>query len=265
MKELLNRMAVPCRDDGRKFTDDARLKAIACELVGTQWRVWRSDSLCRIYAREGFDPMKPTLVFSSHVDMVAQRCYADCQGDVWRGSFDNLITNAALVWDMREDLFGPQVLVAFTGDEEEDSHGADQVARILKGHGIPVQFIIATDVTEEGWNEEKSFTIENILPDEGQDVADALCWMLPLVLDLDPAPKVIVEGEADEAWEYDEFDFPCCSVCLPCHGEMHSERGVVVRAESVAKFAVVLDRLGKLVVGSSKKIGGCSSRIYVTS
>ena len=195
MKELLNRMAVPCRDDGRKFTDDARLKAIACELVGTQWRVWRSDSLCRIYAREGFDPMKPTLGFSSHVDMVAQRCYADCQGDVWRGSFDNLITNAALVWDMREDLFGPQVLVAFTGDEEEDSHGADQVARILKGHGIPVQFIIATDVTEEGWDEGKSFTIENILPDEGQDVADALCWMLPLVLDLDPAPKVIVEGE----------------------------------------------------------------------
>lgn len=244
MKELLKRMAVPCRDDGRKFTDDARLKAIACELVGTQWRVWRLDSLCRIYAREGFDPMKPTLVFSSHVDMVAQRCYADCQGDVWRGSFDNLITNAALVWDMREDLFGPQVLVAFTGDEEEDSHGADQVARILKGHGTPVQFIIVTDVTEEGWNEGKSFTIENILPDEGQDVADALCWMMPLVVDLDQHPKVIVEGEADEAWEYDEFDFPCCSVCLPCCGDMHSEQGVAVRAESVIRYAEALWRLG---------------------
>lgn len=71
-------------------------------------------------------------MFSSHVDMAAQRCYADCQGDVWRGSFDNLITNAALVWDVRENRFGSQVLVAFTGDEEEDSHGADQVARIVK-------------------------------------------------------------------------------------------------------------------------------------
>lgn len=245
MKDLINRIAVPCRDDGERFTDDSRLRAIADELAGKKWRVWQTDTLCRIYAREGFDPAKPSLVFSSHADMVAQCCYADCNGDVWRGSFDNLITNAALVWNMREDRFGPQVLVAFTGDEEKDSRGADQVVRILNGNGVPIQFVIATDVTEEGWDEGKSFTIENLLCGEKQNVAETLCQMLPLVAGLDSQPKVIVEGDVDEAWEYNEFDLPCCSVCLPCRGDMHSEQGVAVRAEAVLRYVVALGLLGK--------------------
>lgn len=244
MKELVERVALPCRDDGVRFTDESRLNAIASELRGTGWQLWKSDTLCRVYASEGFDPAKPTLVFSSHVDMVARRCYADCREEVWQGSFDNLITNAALVWDMKNGRLGPQVLVAFTGDEEENSGGADQVAHILSCNNVDVRFVVVTDVTEEGWGAGKHFTVENVFPDEVQDVADALSWILPAVADLDRHPTVIVEGDADEAWDYDEFDLPCCSVCLPCYGDMHSEQGVEVRPESVALYAEVLARLG---------------------
>ncbi len=53
---------------------------------------------------------------------------------------------------------------------------------------------------------------------------------------------VVVEGEPDEAEQYGEHDLKCCSVCLPCHGDMHSEEGVEVRPISVVIYTEVLRR-----------------------
>ena len=242
VKTVLGKIALPCRDDGVKFTDTRRLDAIAA-CVGEKWRLLVDGNLCRIYAQDDFDPQMPVVVVSSHVDMVASRCYADCGDELWKGSFDNLITNAAVVACMEQSLFSTNVLVAFTGDEEEDSRGADEVVRSLrKKKGIRIGFVIATDVTDAGWNEGKHFTIENIFPEGGQPVADLLSRWLPLVSDMDIRPKVVVEGECDEAWQYDEHDLKCCSVCLPCHGDMHSEEGVEVRPISVVIYTEVLRR-----------------------
>ncbi len=241
IQETLEKIALPCRDDGVKFTDARRLGAIA-DRVGERWRLFIDGALCKVYARDDFDPRAPVVVISSHVDMVASRCYADCGGETWRGSFDNLITNAVVAECMAQGLFGPGVLVAFTGDEEVDSKGADEVVRSLGRRGVRIGFAIATDVTEVGWGKGKHFTIENIFPDDGQSVANLLSRWLPLVSDLDGRPKVVVEGECDEAWQYDEHDLKCCSVCLPCQGDMHSEEGVAVRRFSVAVYAEALRR-----------------------
>lgn len=241
VKTTLCKMALPCRDDGMKFTDTRRLDAIA-ECIGEKWRLLVDGNLCRIYARDDFDPKVSAVVVSSHVDMVATRCYVECDDELWRGSFDNLITNAAVVSCMEQDLFDSNVVVAFTGDEEEDSRGADEVVSVLCQKGIKIGFVIATDVTDVGWDEGKHFTIENIFPDDGQPVADLLSRLLPCVSCIDSHPKVVVEGECDEAWQYDEHDLKCCSVCLPCHGDMHSEEGVIVRSASVAIYADALQR-----------------------
>ena len=240
VKKILGKIALPCRDDGVKFTDTRRLDAIAA-CVGEKWRLLVDGNLCRIYAQDDFDPQVPAVVVSSHVDMVASRCYADCGDELWKGSFDNLITNAAVVACMEQSFFSPNVLVAFTGDEEEDSRGADEVVQSLREQGVKIGFAIATDVTDVGWDEGKHFTIENIFPDDGP-VADLLSKWLPLVSDVDIHPKVVVEGECDEAWQYDEHDLECCSVCLPCHGDMHSEEGVDVRPISVVGYTEVLRR-----------------------
>ena len=241
VKTILGKIALPCKDDGTKFTDTRRLDAIA-ECVGEKWRLLEDGNLCRIYARDDFDPKAPAVVVSSHVDMVASRCYAECGEDLWRGSFDNLITNAAVVSCMEQGLFGSNVLVAFTGDEEEDSKGADEVVQSLRRRGVKIGFVIVTDVTEVGWDEGKHFTIENIFPDDGQPEADLLSRWLPCVSYIDCHPKVVVEGECDEAWQYDEHDLKCCSLCLPCRGDMHSEEGVAVRRVSVAVYAEILRR-----------------------
>jgi len=245
VKTVLRKIALPCRDDGVKFTDTRRLDAIAA-CVGEKWRLWVDGNLCRIYAQDDFDPQVPAVVVSSHVDMVASRCYADCGDELWKGSFDNLITNAAVVACMGQSLFRPNVLVAFTGNEEEDSRGADEVVHSLRKKGVRIGFALATDVTDVGWNEGKHFTIENMFPDDGQSVADLLSRWLPFASDMDMRPKVVVEGECDEAWQYDEHDLKCCSVCLPCRGDMHSEEGVEVRPISVVIYTEALRRFANL-------------------
>lgn len=242
VKTILNRIALPCRDNGRGFTDTRRLDAIA-ECLDGRWHLLVKGRLSRIYTHPDFDSSKPAVIISSHVDMVANRCYANCDGELWQGSFDNLITNAAIVSKMMQMGFAPNVLVAFTGDEEEDSRGADEVVASLRLKGIKIGFVVVTDVTEVGWEAGKHFTIENIFPDDGQSVATLLSKWLPQIADIDKRPEIVVEAECDEAWQYDEHDLRCCSVCLPCYGEMHSEEGVVVRGKSVEVYADVLHHL----------------------
>ena len=131
--------------------------------------------------------------------------------------------------------------MAFTGDEECDSGGADEVAEFLDRNGIKPKIVVVTDVTDEGWSECKYFTIENILPEDDVCVQRRMAEQLKFaVMDVDQMPCVVVEGEPDEAWEYDEFDLPCCSVCMPCLGDMHSEEGVVVRSAALGPYAQAL-------------------------
>ena len=64
VKTILGKIALPCRDDGAKFTDTRRLDAIA-ECVGEKWRLLVDGSLCRIYARDDFDPKAPAVAVRS--------------------------------------------------------------------------------------------------------------------------------------------------------------------------------------------------------
>ncbi len=247
LKDVLNKIALPCRDNGRIFTDTRRLDAIA-ECLDERWQLLVGGRLAKIYARADFDSRKRAVVVSSHVDMVANRCYADCGGEFWQGSFDNLITNAAVVSKMVQMGFASNVLVAFTGDEEEDSRGADEIVAALRQKGIEIGFVIVTDVTDVGWKSGKHFTIENIFPNDGQSVANLLVRWVPQLLEVDKRPKVVVDAQCDEAWQYDEHDLRCCSICLPCHGDMHSEIGVAIRSASVEMYANVLSVLANSIL-----------------
>lgn len=243
VRPILERIAVRGEDDGEKFTDMARVDAIADCLKESSWKLYHDGDLAKIYTRCDFDPAKPVVVVSSHVDMVAKRCYAKCDGELWKGSFDNLITNAVIVACMKENVFNGNVLVAFTGDEEADDGfgGADEVAETLSEKGISVKHVVVTDVTEEGWGDKKAFTIENVLPEDDESHQQKMAKSLKeAVAGIDNNPCVIADGEPDEAWEYDEYDLPCCSVCMPCRGAMHSEEGVEIRSPEIKAYAEAL-------------------------
>jgi hypothetical protein len=241
IKQIVKRIACRGDDDGERFTDTARVDAIAECLKNSQWQIFHDGELAKIYAHQKFDATRPVVVVSSHVDMVAEQCYAICDGEFWKGSFDNLITNAVVVSCMIENVFDGNVLVAFTGDEEEDGGGACEVAEMLSEKGVDVKYVVVTDVTEEGWRQAKALTIENVLPEDDLEAQQEMVAMLKRsVIDIDNNPLIIVDGEPDEAWEYDEFDLPCCSVCMPCCGDMHSEEGVGIRSSKIGIYANAL-------------------------
>ena len=240
VRPILERIAVRGEDDGEKFTNTARVDAIADCLKESSWKLYHDGDLAKIYTRCDFNPAKPVVVVSSHVDMVARRCYVKCDGELWKGSFDNLITNAVIVACIKENAFNGNVMVAFTGDEEADDGfgGADEVAETLSEKGISVKHVVVTDMTEEGWDDKKAFTIENVLPEDDESRQQKMAKSLKeAVAGIDDNPCVIVDGKPDEAWEYDEYDLPCCSVCMPCKGEMHSEEGVEIRGAGIKAYA----------------------------
>lgn len=78
VRMLLGRIALRCKDDGCAFTDESRLRAIAEFLAGSKWSMLADGRLAKIWTHEGFDAGKPAVVISSHVDMVAEGCHAEC-------------------------------------------------------------------------------------------------------------------------------------------------------------------------------------------
>ena len=113
VRSIVGSIAVRGADDGERFTDTARVDAIAECLKNGDWRLYHDGDLAKIYARRDFDPKKPVVVVSSHVDMVARSCHADCSRELWKGSFDNLITNAVVVACMNAGAFGANVTARF--------------------------------------------------------------------------------------------------------------------------------------------------------
>ena len=81
VRPILERIAVRGEDDGEKFTNTARVDAIASCLKESGWEPYHDGDLAKIYVQRDFDLSKPVVVVSSHVDMVAERCYAKCDGE----------------------------------------------------------------------------------------------------------------------------------------------------------------------------------------
>ena len=92
------------------------------------------------------------IVISSHVDCQRQitKCFSkDYDDDLMQGTFDNSLTNAMTVSLMLEDALAMNVVVAFTGDEEEDSTGAADVAAFFQNLHKKIK-VIVLDVTDMG-------------------------------------------------------------------------------------------------------------------
>ena len=258
--EILSRVSVINRDNGKRFKQTDRLDAIASLLWDSRYRRIDSAGLFHMYA-----VMPPeriggsVVVVSSHVDCAEgiTRCFARRSGDgVMRGTYDNAITNAAIIRAMLDGRLPDDVLVAFTGDEEQGSKGADDVALFLKSRGLSVRAIVVLDVTDEGWEDRADFTVENDfwrepLARKVVSFAESTgCrWrFVPSDLQaipacLDAARLVPREAEPDESWQYDEHHLPCFSFCLPVRGEMHSDEGVLVRKASFEQYCQALQEL----------------------
>lgn len=229
-----------CKDDGHRFTVADRLDVIAQMLKGSGWQCVNRSELSHLYSQRELKPGDSIVIVSSHVDCVyGSLCFELQSDDEVKGTFDNALTNTAVVELMLSGRLPENVIVAFNGDEELESRGAQSLLNFIAEKDCYVRFVLVTDVTNVGWDLGLSFTIEN---DQNIDLLTAhaiVCAMKKF------AGKCGFEHDAlpDESWIYGEYRLPCLTLCHSVGGDMHSDEGAVARLSS---FPVYCDALADL-------------------
>lgn len=244
--ELLNRLTVDCKDDGMRFLRKDRIQEIKSLLNNSGYELLEEGNLSLLYGKPAGEANAYQTLISSHVDCVYINCFAKDESDMcWKGTFDNSATNAAVIDLMLRGELDASVLIAFTGDEEKNSAGAVEIMQALSRMECGIDRAIVLDVTNEGWEDEAAFSIEN---DRGFDILTG--YHIVGLLQASNTPCVFVhEAEPDETWEYnrgagsDRPGIPCLSLCLPVQGNMHGEDGVLLRKSSIVPYENILRNL----------------------
>lgn len=259
--DILAQVSVVNRDNGKRFTQTDRLDAISSLLWNSSYRRINSDGLFNLYAKRPIEQLtnESIVVISSHVD--CERGISNCftsavYNDIMHGTYDNAITNVAIISAMLTDQLPDHVLIALTGDEEVDSKGAKHLLNFLQSKSIEIKVIVVLDVTDMGWTENADFTVENnfwseLLGSKIVEIADSSSYNWRFVpSDVNEIPQyvssdyvIMVEAEEDESWYYDEEKQQCFSFCLPVYGEMHSDDGVLIRKEAFYHYAEMLVKM----------------------
>lgn len=257
--EIAEKLAIPSSDDGEKFENKDRLKAIKKLLKNSGYRKIMKGKLYRLYGQKELQDLpKDLILVSTHVDCLQSKKNFSQNDEFIHGIFDNAATNAAIVWLMLHNKLPEHVIVGFTGDEEYDSGGAIELGNALKEQGKNVK-VVVLDVTSSGWEAKADFTIENNFwrKEEGHtwgrkilELANASEYEWRFVssksdekdgyLDTSlfgrevPCDK-LEEGDAeygaagtDESWTYEEWQsdekeenlaFNVFSLCIPCSAQ----------------------------------------------
>ena len=233
--EILKRVTVDSKDDGERFLVRERIDAIMELLSGSEYTLQAEGNLFLLYSKKPLVDRDIVLV-SSHIDCVYSRCFCEEEGEFYKGTFDNSITNAAVVYDMLEGRFGDDVVIAFTGDEEKDSRGAYEVMQALYDRGCYIKFAAVTDATQEAWQEGCPFTIEN---DLGVDLIMAHRIIESLKKYWNRF-VLIHDAEPDESWDYCRKDVPVLTLCIPVCGVLHSDEGMLARKTAMPVYCEAL-------------------------
>lgn len=237
--ELLAMVTVDSKDNGLEFTVKDRVEVIEHLLSESCYRLVAREPLAFIYAKHELGENDDILLVSSHVDCLYGRCFCCDEGEFFRGTFDNSFGNAALLWCMLDGTLPDKAVLAFTGDEEKDSNGAMQALLALGRIGCNISSVIVLDVTNVGWDSGAYFTIEN---DSGFDLLHAY----NIISSLERYNGKFAfkhDAEPDESWDYAEYGIPCFTLCAPVIGELHSDKGVLLRKESATEYCKVLSLL----------------------
>ena len=241
--DILQAVTVDCKDNGESFTVTDRVAVIEHVIGKTDYRLIARQPLALMYAKRELRDGDRVLLISSHIDCVFSKCFCNDEGECLRGTFDNSFTNAALLWNMFNNTLPDNVVVAFTGDEERDSHGAVQAVVALGQSGCEVSAALVLDVTNEGWENGALFTLEN---DLGVDILTGYNIISSLEK-YDGSFAFKHNALPDESWDYADYGIPSLSLCVPVGGELHGDAGVLLRKESALEYCRVLPLLASIL------------------
>lgn len=242
--DILDKINIPSHDNGIRFTKTDRIDFIKSELLKSQYRL-TDLGIALIYSKKPIETLKDAsvMLISSHVDCVKEMtaCFSKkIDNHFIKGTYDNSITNAAVLSLMLKNRLPDNVVIAFTGNEEYGGAGAIRVAEYFDSFDI-VPITIVLDVTYDGYRENKFFTIENL--NEYLENSNFIPHTA-LILKKEREHYVYVDdADIDETWKYSKYEFPCFSLCLPVKGKMHSTEGVTVRLDSFKEYIRALEKI----------------------
>ncbi len=173
------------RDNMEHFTDTSRLDYIREQLRESDYEVLCETPLSVIYKKKNVVLPEKIVLISSHVDCVDEikkPNFKITKKGNYKGTFDNAATNAAVLIAMLEQRLEDNVLVSFTGDEEDDSDGAKQVMKYLENLKkkviavtLDVTFDLETEEDEERTTYQyASYTIDNLCNNTNEKIAKNL-------------------------------------------------------------------------------------------
>lgn len=242
---ILKQVTVNSCDNGKEFTDTTRIAAIENLLQESKYELLYKGNLTLLYAKHRPVVGESVVLVSSHIDTVYSQCFCEEKDGMLHGTFDNSYTNAAVIRNMLHGKFSDNVIIAFTGDEENNSRGAIETVCTLGRMQCKIDFAIVLDVTEEGWERQSLFTVEN---DLGIDIFTAH-RLVEILKPYDGKYSYVHDAEPDESWDYDEYGIPCFTLCAPILGDMHSDDGVLLRKESFPAYPDVLAIVANKILG----------------
>lgn len=264
IKEILERIALPARSGKKGFKNTEKLEAIE-QLLKEQnspYTLIHKSSHAWIFGQKPMDLNQSTLLVSTHSDIVdrIQNPFSEYQEEekYFKGTYDNLGTNAACVNLMLNEPLSKDVYFSFTADEETGRcNGANYSLLYTKTTTGKEPIIFALDVTEEGYDNDRLFTIEGLhakseafrqkmlhifMKTEGEEQSFEV---VPLKKNDDNSslPKSYRSNSItmyDESVFYAKQNCNSCSLCLPGEGSMHSDSGFYVKEAVMKGFSLAL-------------------------
>lgn len=257
--EILENLSVINRDNGVIFTNTNRLDNISKILENSSYKKINTMGLFHLYAKKSVRDLDDVVLISSHVDCedCITKCFTSEVNDkLLKGTYDNSITNAVVVYLMIKGLLPDNVIVSFTGDEEVSSIGARQTVHFIDDNDLDVSAAVVLDVTDVGWKSELDLTLENAFlePYQERKIVNAVKsvsdkWVFvpgeigEIPYCVDKKHLMLKNNEQDESIDYNEQEIDCFSFCIPSDGEMHDNSGIYVRKRSLELYVKALEKI----------------------
>lgn len=243
--------AARSNEHGFQVTDKLEEVERILQEAESPYYVVRKSEQSWIFGRRRMEEGQSVTVVSTHADIVDEikRPYSslDTDRDYYRGTYDNGGTNAVCAHLMATEELPENVYFAFTAEEETGScTGAEDVLSFVRGITGREPIVLALDVTDEGYEDNRLFTVEGL---HGVNEMSR-CKMLEVFLGTEGERQsfevVRLREEDDNSFlpekyrsrnltVFDESVFYAnsgcnsCSLCLPGTGEMHGDEGFQVK------------------------------------
>lgn len=256
---ILGKIMVMNRDNGKRFLVSKRLDAISELLWNSRYRRIDSDGLYHVYSQKPLSMInQPLIIVSANIDVPdgIKNCWTDFTEDGdFIGTYENTVAAAFILSLMLNANLPENVVIAFTGDGE-DFYGAESLCTNLSKKNIPVEVIISLGVTNikynekadfiisgDHWNGEQGFKAMNLL-----NASSAVWYYVPE----DPAhvPSnafsdriFAVPTEESESDVYSEYNMSTFSLSVPVLGNGDNNRGQTLRRRAVMKYGEALEKL----------------------